>query len=449
MAETIRLLAVGLAEAFVRSPWDADELAARANAVLVPSRRRNWVINLTRRLVRVFPGKMPPRTAVLVKYLQSDESLLLLFDRTWYRQRPVPDVDHSQLPRPQMRPSTGAASSWNVRPLVTANEVAQWLGLSFAELDWFAESWRQGSRHSAEKLRHYRYRWIAKTNGGRRLLEIPKPRLKSIQRQILADILNQMPPHPAAHAYRRGRSVASYVAPHAGKQMVLYTDLCEFFPSVRASQVQGLFRTAGYPERVASLLTGLCTTRTPSRVFIEQSTSDANELRWKRYGSAHLPQGAPTSPALANLAAFWLDCRLTGLAKKSGADYTRYADDLVFSGGAELQRSARRFQIFVAAIAHHEGFEIRRRKTREMSSESSQQVAGITLNQRPNIPRWEYDILRATLYNCQKHGPETQNRLDHHNFRDHLQGRIAYWLTICPERAGKLQALYDRIVWVR
>ena len=141
------------------------------------------------------------------------------------------------------------------------------------------------------------------------------------------------------------------------------------------------------------------------------------------------------------------DRRLTGLAKRVGADYTRYADDLVFSGGRELARCSNRLQIFVAAIAHHEGFEIRRRKTRVMNQNSSQQIAGVLLNEHPNIPRVEYDRMRAVLHNCLKHGPETQNRSNHPRFRDHLLGRIAYWSTICPHRAQKLKTMFDRIRW--
>lgn len=163
--------------------------------------------------------------------------------------------------------------------------------------------------------------------------------------------------------------------------------------------------------------------------------------------SPHLPQGAPSSPALANLAAFRLDCRLTGLAQEVGAAYTRYADDLLFSGGTQLARCATRFRRLVTAIAHHEGFEIRARKSRTMYCGTRQQVAGIVLNRQPNIPRQEYDSLRATLYNCHRCGPVTQNREAHPHFRDHLLGRINYWSQICPERACKLMALFNQIEW--
>ena len=295
MAETVRLLAVRLAEVLVRGPWDADELAQQIKSILITSRRRNWVIRLTRRLIQAFPGSRPPRIRQLIEFMQRDESLLRLCSNCDDEQHPIPEIDFSRLARPKMQPAAGAASTWSVRPLVTSDEVAEWLELSPGELDWFADCRKRGHQTANDKLRHYRYRWIAKTSSGRRLLEIPKPRLKSIQRKILNEILNQIPPHPSAHAYRSGRSIASYVAPNAGKQVVLYTDLCEFFPSVRGSQVHAIFRTAGYPERVAELLSGLCTNGTPGGVFEGQNFGSATERSRKRYGSAHLPQGSPTN----------------------------------------------------------------------------------------------------------------------------------------------------------
>src|SRR6202034_1577966 len=77
----------------------------------------------------------------------------------------------------------------------------------------------------------------------------------------------------------------------------------------------------------------------------------------------HLPQGAPTSPALANLCAYRLDCRLAGLANAVGAAYTRYADDMIFSGDEVLERAARRFHIHVCRIVLEEGFEVNTRKS--------------------------------------------------------------------------------------
>jgi hypothetical protein len=150
---------------------------------------------------------------------------------------------------------------------------------------------------------------------------------------------------------------------------------------------------------------------------------------------------------LANLCAWRLDARLHGLAQSVGAVYTRYADDLAFSGGEVLERSARRFQVAVAVIAAEEGFEIHFQKSRFMRRGVCQQLAGVVLNDHPNIRRAAYDELKAILTNCVRHGPQTQNRAGHANFRSHLLGRIAHVLMIHPRRGAKLRGIFDRISW--
>jgi len=266
---------------------------------------------------------------------------------------------------------------------------------------------------------------------------MPKQRLKAIQRRILHEILDLIPPHEAAHGFRRGRSIASFVACHAGRDIVLRFDLRDFFPSFRPSRVHALFLKAGYPRAVSRLLTGLCTTVASCEVA----------PAYDAYSSPHLPQGAPTSPALANLCAYRLDCRLTGLARKLGAHYTRYADDLAFSGGKELERCARRFQIAVCRIALKEGFEVHTQKSRFMRRSVRQQLAGVVLNARPNVQRADYEELKAILHNCIRHGPDTQNREGHPDFRSHLLGRIGYVAMLHPARGAKLRAKFSQISW--
>jgi hypothetical protein len=142
-----------------------------------------------------------------------------------------------------------------------------------------------------------------------------------------------------------------------------------------------------------------------------------------------------------------LDCRLAGLAHALGAQYTRYADDMAFSGGEELERSARRFQVHVCRIALEEGFEVNTRKSRFMRQGVRQQLAGIVVNSHPNVIREEFDRLKAILHNCACHGPETQNRAGHADFRACLLGRIGYVAMINPARGARLRRLFERINW--
>jgi hypothetical protein len=276
---------------------------------------------------------------------------------------------------------------------------------------------------------------------------MPKGRLKAVQRRLLHDILDRIPAHEAAHAYRRGRSIATYVAPHVGRRVILHLDLRQFFPSIRAARIHALWRTAGYPAAVARLLTGLCTSATPADIVAARPGGPARDGAERRLLHSHLPQGAPTSPALANLCAHRLDCRLAGLSRSVGAAYTRYADDLVFSGDEEFERCLRRFHIMACSLVLEEGFEVNTRKSHFLRQGVRQQVAGVVLNVRPNVCRTEFDRLKAILTNCVRHGPHEQNREGHADFQAHLAGRIAYIAMLNPQRGRRLRDLFALIRW--
>ncbi len=209
-------------------------------------------------------------------------------------------------------------------------------------------------------------------------------------------------------------------------------DLSDFFGSIRFARVRTLFAIAGYPSRVATTFAWLCTA---------QPVPDIGLCRTR------LPQGAPTSPALANAIAFRLDRRLHGLSRLLDVTYTRYADDLIFSGNGEFAGRTQRFVTSAAAIAMDEGFQINFRKTRVMRRGHQQRVLGLSVNQRLNIPRIEYETLRAILHNCVRFGPDTQNRRQHPKFRESLRGRIAHVANIHAARGEKLQKQFLAIRW--
>jgi RNA-directed DNA polymerase len=264
---------------------------------------------------------------------------------------------------------------------------------------------------------------LPKRSGGVRLLESPKSNLKALQRRILSGILDRIPAHPAVHGFVKGRSIATFASPHTGKSVLLRLDLQDFFPSFPAARIAALFRTIGYPETVAGLLAGICTNAAPRNLWNTPAPAPETRMLYER---PHLPQGAPTSPALANLTAYRLDSRLTGLAKSAGAVYTRYADDLAFSGGEPFNLAAARFSIHAAAIALEEGFAVNHRKTRIMRQGVRQQLAGVVVNRKLNLRRADLELLEAVLFNCVRLGPASQNRAAHPNFRAHLEGSV--WL---------------------
>jgi len=348
-----------------------------------------------------------------------------------------------------MEPVT-SARTWDLPPILCAGALADWLQLSVGDLEWFADLKALGYQKNAARLRHYHYRVLLKHSGAIRLIESPKPRLKQLQRQILAGILEKIPPHPAAHGFLKGRSIQTFVAPHVGQRVVLRMDLRDFFPSFAAARIKAFFRTLGYSQSVAGLLGGICTNATPRDVWSKPAFDiNPQQLREARvlYARPHLPQGAPTSPALANLCSYRIDCRLAGLAKSAGVAYTRYADDLAFSGGDAFERHAERFSTHVAAILLEEGLAVHHRKTRIMRQGVRQHLAGLVTNQRINVFRDDFDRLKATLTNCVRRGPESQNHGGRPLFRSHLDGRVGFLETVNPARGKRLRAIFNQISW--
>ena len=424
------------AAAFLAGSWSLADLVDRGSQAC--GRRERWLRSLARRVFQAFvPPATPPDEEKLACFIEADNG----FGRAWAQGKVTQHRFFWVVPK--MGRAQGASAAWDVPSLPTPAALAQWLQIELRHLDWFADAkgWERVAPPGG--LRHYSYRWQVGQSGKRRLLEVPKSQLKAIQRRLLHEILERIPPHGAAHGYRRGRSVATYSLPHCGQAIVLRFDLRHYFPSVAGSRVHALFRAAGYPREVARLLTGLCTNVVPAEVFDGQSDKEL----WSRYRSPHLPQGSPTSPALANLCSYRLDCRLAGLAQAMNARYTRYADDLAFSGGVELERSARRFQVLVCRIALEEGFEVNTRKSRFMRQGVRQQLAGVVLNQRLNMRRVEFDRLKAILNNCQRYGPASQNREGRKDFKAYLAGRIAYVAMLNAERAQRLRAQFERVAW--
>ncbi len=436
-----RQVARGLAEALVAGRWEEADLVDRGSRAL--GRRARWLASLVRRLLAAFDSGPRPAAARIADWLLADDK----FRRAC--RRGALTIERRRSEPPVMWNAPGVPS-WAVPPLTTPAALADFLGLTLGELEWFADLQIRGRRPPDGPLRHYVCRWVAKRAGSGRLIESPKPRLKAIQRRLLATILHAIPPHDAAHGFRPGRSIRTFAEPHVGRSVVLKMDLRDFFVTVTSARVAALFRTAGYPDPVARLLTGLVTHAAPGSVWSDPAAPALGPDAWRirrRYSEPHLPQGAPTSPALANLAAYRLDARLVALARSAGATYTRYADDLAFSGGSDFARTLARFPSHVGAVALEEGFLINPRKTRLMRRGVRQRVAGVVVNARPNITRHEFDRLKATLHNCLTHGPASQNRHAHAEFRAHLLGRIAHVASLHPDRGTRLRALFERIAW--
>jgi RNA-directed DNA polymerase len=436
-----------MARAILSGEQEIDAVAVRLVHVL--GRNWRWIRPLAGRYRETFAGHIRPRRREVVRFLRVDPGLVEASEK--YRSQIR--ILHWIAGPPSMQPVT-AAETWPVPRIETVGGLAEWLELTPTELQWFADLKGLGYKRPQTRLEHYHYRVLAKRTGSIRLIETPKPHLKGLQRRILSGILDRIPSHPAVHGFVRGRSIQTFAAPHVGRRAVLRMDLENFFPSFPGARVQTFFRTIGYPEQVADLLGGIATNSVPRsawrEVIRQPGFALAPEEFWhvrNMFSRPHLPQGAPTSPSLANLCSYRLDLRLSGLAEAGGAVYTRYADDLAFSGGDSFDRSAERFATLVAAILMEEGFAVQHRKTRIMRPSGRQHLAGLVINQHLNVRRSDFDLLKAILTNCVRHRPETQNREGHPHFRQHLDGRISFVESIHPGKGRRLRSIFKKIEW--
>ena len=429
------LWAQALAYAFLDGDWSVEGLVRRGDLVL--GHRRPALRTLVQRVLGAYPRPPWDRPRELASWLALDPA----FESS-------AGLDVSGVPTHWLsfQPAMGEMR-WPVPAIPTVGELAHFLGVTANDLAWFADVKSLESRVVEERLRHYRYRWVRKAAGGVRLIESPKVRLRSLQRQVLATILNRVPMHPNAHGFIRGRSAVTFAREHSNADVVVRIDLHNFFVSITAGRVYGVFRTAGYPESVAHALTGLTTSVMPRVVWQDaprppQSADEIHEhfMLGKRLASPHLPQGAPTSPALANLCAHGLDRRMAGLAAGCSLRYSRYADDLAMSGSLNRPAVARLIEL-IRQIAHEEGFKVNDAKTLVMAAGHRQHLAGVVVNRTPNLERPAYDRLRAILHNATSHGLDAENRAGHARFAEHLAGRVSWAVSLNQNRKTILERL--------
>jgi len=430
----------GIAASMLAGQWNASELLRR----LIDSfgSEQIWMDGLVKRVIRKFGNAQPPSSRLLIEFLRKDRTL----DKIAFKHRPTIIKNH--LTPTAMAKGHRAPSTWPVPILTTDDDLCKWLNVSHEHLAWFSGVFSPESKRTKEPLRHYSYKWVEKRSGGWRLLEIPKSKLKEIQRHILSDLLDKIPPHINAHGFKKGGSTKSFVIPHTGHALALRMDLKDFFNSIQASRVHTIFRTVGYSEHIARMFTSLCTNTVSAELLhVDPRARALSPGQRMHLRTPHLPQGAPTSPALANLCARRFDARVTALALKFGWAYTRYADDLLFSGSRFRSEFLAQFIEWIELIAKDEHLAVNVQKTRVMHSNARQQAAGLVLNDTPNIPRDEFDVLKATLFNCVKHGPATQNHDGIQRFREHLLGRIGHVSHVNLVRGMKLKKLFEKITW--
>ena len=275
----------------------------------------------------------------------------------------------------------------------------------------------------ARRCESYRVFQIPKKSGGIRVIEAPSDELKKIQLWIKENILDKFNPSQYAKGFKKGVSIYDNALPHVGKELVINIDLKDFFPSIKYSEIYKIFKYIGYTDGVSKLLTKLC-------------TNSKNVL----------PQGSPASPSLSNLVSLKLDKRLSRLADSIGADYTRYADDITFSGN----KSIRQYTDLIYKIIHEEGYEINEDKFRLQYSFQRQEVTGLIVNTKVSVSERLISEIENAIYYCSKYGVVNHMarlKIDKGFYKEHLYG-IAYFVKMIDKAKGeKYLSKLDEIEW--
>lgn len=270
----------------------------------------------------------------------------------------------------------------------------------------------------------YREFSIPKKSGGVRQIEAPSKRLKEIQRWIKDEIVDKFVVSEYATGFRKNMSIVYNARKHVGKELVINMDIKDFFPSVTYAEILLMFMYIGYRKDVAHLLTKLCT--------------NAENV---------LPQGSPASPSISNHILLKLDKRLGRLAESVGADYSRYADDITFSG----KRGISTIIPLVEQIVEEEGFLVNENKTRLQYNNQRQEVTGLIVNNKIAVSSMIEDEIRNVIYFIKKYGVDDHMKHIGCNksfYMEHLYG-IAYFINMVDRDKGKKYlAQLDEIIWV-
>ena len=258
---------------------------------------------------------------------------------------------------------------------------------------------------------HYQALSIPKRRGGVRRIYAPDPLLKQVQRNLLHHVLEGFSPSRAAMAYRRGVTLKDHAALHCGHRVVLNLDIRDFFDSITFPLVLArCFPLVYFPRPIGVLLASLC-------CFKER-----------------LPQGAPTSPSVSNLVMKPFDEHMLAWCGERGITYSRYCDDMTFSGDFDFRAVKGKVSGFLDAM----GMELNQKKTQVRFPGGRQMVTGLVVNSRPGVPREYRRRLRQEIYQYQTFGPPAGTE-SAEAYRARLLGKIQYVLSVHPEDGWFLQ----------
>lgn len=336
--------------------------------------------------------------------------------------------------------------------------------LSLGHLAWHTDVPYTFLRSVVERsVNPYRLFQINKRSGGRRRICVAEPRLRRVMRWLNKFVLTSVPPHAASHAYAPGCSIRKCAQMHLGSRWLIKMDIQHFFESISEVQVYRVFSRAGYEPLVSFELARL-TTRLPAS---RRRYSHPNWRNWDQSRHANipwyqhpylgsLPQGAPTSPAIANLAVREFDKSIAALAKSNGLIYTRYSDDLIFSTAEHTYSRAQATRLINAVYGkmREVGLRPHTAKTVVVPPGARKVVLGLLVDgtqvrlSREFRARIECHVHYASRFGPQEHSQRRGFR-SVFGFEQHLRGLINFARSVDEEFAGPLEHEMAKIPWPR
>ena len=251
---------------------------------------------------------------------------------------------------------------------------------------------------------------IKKKNKGLRYLSEPSPILKEIQKRILKNVLEGKITSPNSHAYKKGYSAISNAKVHTNCKVILKLDIKNFFDSINFNMVyNSCFNETLYPKKMGMILTNLC-----------------------MYNNK-LPQGAPTSGYISNIVLRDFDYEVSKYCMKKMINYTRYSDDMTFSGNFEVRPLIK----MINKLLYERGFRLNKSKIKVIWHKTRQQVTGGVVNEKINVSKSFRRKIRQEVYYILKYGVddhiERRNiKLSSHKYLEKLIGKINYVLSVNP-----------------
>lgn len=291
---------------------------------------------------------------------------------------------------------------------------------------------------------------IRKKAGGYRWIMSPNEDLKFVQNWIKTNILDKVYIHDAAYGFTKGKSIVNNAEMHVGKELILNIDLYRYFDTITEKRVYGLFKNLGYTEKLSFDLARLLCVRPPKSYSNDIRIENRLKKKFIKIKPAILPQGAPTSPIISNIISTKLDEVLTKYSARCGVCYSRYADDITFSGNRKDMLSL----AIIKKIIRQQGFTINIKKTKYISNCKKQSVTGLTVNNGIFVNKEITKTIKQELYYCLKFG--YKNHLDYKQtkgseskagYKDWLFGKICFIYSVEKEKGIKFFSLFNQIDW--